>query len=130
MKRAPRHDQEDGQRENRPMTPRKCQNKCQKAISAILRFKSTFDNIGDPRVPHKLVGDIGEYYALQKLAKMGLQPEHRGGQGSYDIYLRKIHKRIEVRTSLLKNEGTYPDKTIRFWGWVVEKRNQKKKEEV
>jgi len=61
-----------------------------KAISAILRFKQTFDKI-DPKIPRKLVGEIGEFYALQKFKKMGLQPEHKGGQGGYDIYLKKIH---------------------------------------
>src|SRR3989338_3804186 len=98
-----------------------------KAISAILQFKRTFDKI-DPKIPRKLVGEIGEFYALQKLEKMDLQPEHKGGQGGYDIYLKKINKRIEVRTSLWKNEGVYPDETIRFWGWRVENMNQKKSE--
>ena len=98
-----------------------------KAISAILQFKRTFDKI-DPKVPRKLVGEIGEFYTLQKFERMSLQPEHKGGQGGYDIYLKKINKRIEVRTSLWKNEGVYPDQTIRFWGWRVENRNQKKSE--
>lgn len=97
------------------------------AINAILKFKRTFDKI-DPKIPRKLVGEIGEFYVLRKLEKMGLQPKHKGGQGGYDIYLKKIDKRIEVRTSLWKNEGVYPDKTIRFWGWRVENRNQKKSE--
>lgn len=96
-----------------------------KAIQEIIHFKKSFDKI-DPKIPKKLVGEIGEFYALQKLEKLGLRPEHKGGQGGYDIYLQEINKRIEVRTSLWKNEGVYPDKTIRFWGWRVENRNQKK----
>jgi len=39
---------------------------------------------------------------------------------------QEINKKIEVRTSLLKNEGIYPDKTICFWGWRIENRHQKK----
>ncbi len=98
-----------------------------KAIQEIIHFKKAFDKI-DPKIPRKLVGELGEFYTLQKLEKLGMQPEHKGGQGGYDIYLKDINKRIEVRTSLWKNEGVYPDKTIRFWGWRVENRNQKKDE--
>jgi len=98
-----------------------------KAIETIIKFKKEFDNI-EPRIPRKLVGEIGEFYALKELKRMGLNPEHKGGQGGYDIYLKNIDKKIEVRTSLLKNEGVYPDNKILFWGWRVENRNQKKSE--
>jgi hypothetical protein len=99
-----------------------------KAVKTIIAFKKAFDDI-DPKTPRKLVGELGEFYALQKLEKLGLRPERKGGQGGYDIYLKGINKRVEVRTSLWKNEGAYPpDKTIRFWGWRVEGRNQKKSE--
>ncbi len=96
------------------------------AIEEILRFKKPFDRIA-PRIPKQLVGGLGEFYVLRKLEKLGLQPEHKGGHSGYDIYLAD-DKRIEVRTSLWKNEGVYPDKSIRFWGWKVESRNQKKQE--
>jgi len=96
-----------------------------KAIKSIISFKKTFDNI-DQKIPKKLLGELGEFYVLQKLEKLGFQSEHRGGQGGYDIYLKEVDKKIEVRTSLLKNEGVYPDKTILFWGWRIENRNQKK----
>ncbi len=95
-----------------------------KAIQEIIHFKKTFDKI-DPKVPKKIVGILGEFYVLRKLEKLRLRPEHKGGAGGYDIYLG-INKRVEVRTSLWKNEGVYPDKTIRFWGWRVENKNQKK----
>ena len=95
------------------------------AIKILLAFKKSFDGIY-PRIPRKLVGEIGEFYVLQKLQEMGLEPEHKGGQGGYDIYLRKTDKKVEVKTSLLKNEGVYPDKSILFWGWRVENINQKK----
>ena len=96
-----------------------------KAIGTIINFKKAFDKI-DPQIPRKLVGEIGEFYVLQELKKLGFRPEHKGGQGGYDIYLKEINKRVEVRTSLLKNEGVYPNEAIRFWGWRVEDRNQKK----
>ncbi len=97
-----------------------------KAIKTIIEFRKAFDGI-DPKVPRKLVGDIGEFYALQQLERLAFEPDHKGGHGGYDIYLREINKRIEVRTSLLKNEGVFP-KGINFYGWRVENRNQKKSE--
>jgi len=96
-----------------------------KAIKAIITFKRCLDNI-DPKTPRKLVGEIGEFYVLQKLQKIGFRPEHKGGQSGYDIYLKEIDKKIEIKTSLLKNEGVYSNKTIHFWGWTVERKNQKK----
>jgi len=97
-----------------------------KAIKTIIEFRKAFSDI-DPKVPKKLVGEIGEFYALQQFERLGLKPEHKGGHGGYDIYLHKIEKRIEVRTSLLKNEGVFPN-GINFYGWRVENRNQKKSE--
>lgn len=97
-----------------------------KAIKAIINFKKVFDDI-NPKIPKKLMGELGEFYTLEKLERLGFYPEHKGGLGGYDIYLKEIDKKIEVRTSLLKDEGgVYPDKTIRYWGWRVENRNQKK----
>ena len=96
-----------------------------KAIKAIINFKKIFDNI-DPRTPRKLVGEIGEFYVLKELKRLGFQPEHKGGAGGYDIHLKKFNKRVEVKTSLLKNLGEYPDRKIKFWGWTVERRGQKK----
>jgi len=97
-----------------------------KAIKEIIKFKKTFDKI-DPKIPRKLVGEIGEFYVLQELYKRGFKNvKHKGGQSGYDIYLEDNSKRIEVRTSLLKNEGLYPKK-IQFYGWRVKDRNQKKK---
>lgn len=102
-------------------------NKNKLAIRAILKFKRDFDRI-DPKIPRKLVGEIGEFYAMQRLIDKGFLPEHRGGQGGYDIHLADINKRIEVRTSLLKNEGIFLDQTMRFYGWRVQNRNQKKRQ--
>lgn len=69
------------------------------AIKAILNFKKIFDNI-DPKTPKKLVG---EFYVLKEFKRLSLQPERKGGAGGYDIHLKKLNKRIEVKTSLLKN---------------------------
>ncbi|OGG59976.1 hypothetical protein A3C86_01040 [Candidatus Kaiserbacteria bacterium RIFCSPHIGHO2_02_FULL_49_16] len=96
-----------------------------KAIKAIINFKKIFDKI-DPKTPRKLVGEIGEFYALKELERLGLKPERKGGQGRYDIHLKKLDKRVEVKTSLLKNGGEHPDKKIQFWGWAVERWGQKR----
>ena len=98
-----------------------------KAIQEIIRFKNAFDKIDKPgsRVSRKLVGDIGEYYVLQELEKRGFTVNGRGGQAGHDIYLPNEDIRIEVKTSLLKNEGLYPE-GINFYGWRVKNRDQKK----
>lgn len=96
-----------------------------KAIKAIINFKKEFERTGMVLPRRDLVGEVGELYALEALQKEGLHPNRKGGQGRYDIELN--NKKIEVRTSLLKNEGVYPDKTIRFWGWRVENRNQNRR---
>jgi hypothetical protein len=96
----------------------------QNAIDCIIRFKKSIDKF-DPKIPNKLVGDIGEFYALCELQRKGFSVIHKGGQAGFDIYLNNLNKRIEVRTSLLKNEGVYP-KEILFYGWRVKNRNQKK----
>lgn len=95
-----------------------------KAINYLIKLKKNFDKI-DPKIPKKLVGDLGEYYVVTKLKKRGFSLTQKGGQGGYDI-LADNQIRIEVRTSLLKNEGIFP-KGINFFGWRVENRNQKKK---
>lgn len=92
------------------------------AIREIIRFKKTFDKI-DPRLPKKLVGDIGEFYVLDKLEDLGFDRlEHKGGQAGFDIYIVDIAKKVEVRTSLFKHEKIYPlgnSKYIHFFGWKV-----------
>jgi hypothetical protein len=99
-----------------------------KAIKEIVRFKKAFDKIeSTPKLSRKLVGDIGEFYVLCELEQRGYKEiQHKGGQAGYDIYIKDIDKKIEVRTSLSKNEGLYPD-GIEFFGWRVENRNAKKK---
>ncbi len=95
------------------------------AIKTIIKFRKTFLKIDKKeRTPDRLCGLLGEYYVLRKLSKLGLKPKHKGGQGGYDISLNGDKVKIEVRTSLLKNEGIYP-KGINFWGWAVKRKSQK-----
>jgi len=95
----------------------------QNAIDCIIHFKKSIDKF-DPKIPNKLVGEIGEFYVLSELQKKGFSVIHKGGQAGFDIYLSNLDKRIEVRTSLLKNEGVYPEGVL-FYGWRVKNRNQK-----
>jgi hypothetical protein len=96
-----------------------------KAIEEILRFKEAFDSI-DPKIPTRLVGELGEFYVLDRLEESGFKKlRHKGGQAGFDVYIEDNGKRIEVRTSLLKNEGLYPE-IVQFFGWRVKNRNQKK----
>ena len=96
-----------------------------RGIKTIIKFKEDFDNIGYPKIPRKLIGELGELYVLSKLRELGAKKmTPKGGQAGYDIYLEDSGKKIEVRTSLPKNEGTYPEQ-IRFFGWRVKNRNQK-----
>ncbi len=97
-----------------------------KAIEEIIRFKEAFDSIEpNSKIPRKLVGEVGEFYVLNKLKKLGLKLSHKGGQAGYDILIENNGKKVEVRTSLLKNERLYPE-GIKFFGWRVKNRNQKK----
>jgi hypothetical protein len=99
-----------------------------RGIKTIIKFKEDFDNIGYPKIPRKLIGELGELYVLSRLRELRAKKLiHKGGQGRYDIYLEDNGRKIEVRTSLLKNEGLYPE-PIRFFGWRVKNRNQKKED--
>jgi len=100
-------------------------NKINKLIKEILHFKQSVDKIDYSKLPNKLMGDLGEMYVIDKLFRLGYKNiEPKGGHSRYDIYLHDTDKRIEVRTSLLKNENVYP-KGIDFYGWAVERTTQK-----
>lgn len=98
--------------------------KRKKAIKAIINFKKVFDKI-EPKVPRKLAGDMGEFYVLRELENNGFKCEHKGGYAGCDIYIPDVNKRIEVKTSLLKNEGIF-NKGINFYGWKFQNKNQKR----
>lgn len=95
-------------------------------INAFLCFKKSLDSIV-PRIPRKMAGDLGEFYVLLAMEKEGYDFTHKSGQAGYDILLNDPAKRIEVRTSLLKNEGIYP-KGINFYGWRVKDREARKED--
>jgi hypothetical protein len=99
----------------------------QKAIDLILSFKRDFEKLDiesgrKVKVPKKLVSELGEIYVINELLEHFNNVEPRGGQGKYDIKVGEI--RVEVKTSLLKNDGLY-DKQLQFWGWTVKRANQK-----
>ena len=102
----------------------------QKAIQEILRFKTAFDDINierNEKIPHKLVGELGEFYVLDALQRNGFEDiQHKGGQSGYDIFLKSSGLRIEVKTSLAKNDGIFPktDPEILTYGWTALKANQ------
>ncbi len=101
--------------------------KVNKAISGIKAFNKYFRDI-NPRIPQKIVGEMGEYYVLRELFRRGCRDiEHRGGHSGFDILLTRRNVRVEVKTSLLKNDGLYPE-GINFWGWRVKTRGQKRDE--
>lgn len=77
------------------------------------------------KYPKGLLGELGELCVLKELAEHCSEIERKGGLCGYDILLQKKQK-IEVRTSNLKNNGEY-DKSIKFWGWTVEKRGTTRK---
>lgn len=98
-----------------------------KAITEILKFKKVFDKIDD-KIPKKLLGELGEFYVLDKLQKKGFKNlKPKGGKAGFDISIEDNNKeiKIEVKTSLLKNENIY-SKGINFFGWRVKNKNQKK----
>lgn len=97
------------------------------AINAIISFKNQFETLDikpqkKEKVPKKLVSELGEFYVICQLLKRFNDVEPKGGQAHCDIKVGS--KRIEVKTSLLKNDGLY-DKKIQFWGWTVKRANQK-----
>lgn len=94
----------------------------QNAIDELLKFKDVFDGI-DPRVPNKLLYAVGEFYVLKELEERGFNDiEHKGGQSGCDIRVNN-GKRIEVKTSRLKNDSGPKD--IFYYGWKVQNKNQK-----
>lgn len=99
----------------------------QKAIDHILSFKHDFETLNiqpekKVKVPKKLVSELGELYVIRELLEHFDNVVPHGGQAKYDINVGKT--RIEVKTSLLKNDGLY-DKQIQFWGWTVMRADQK-----
>lgn len=101
-------------------------------IGLITSFKENIERLEiEPekmeKIPKKLVGDLGEFYVLKELCARFDEVKPKGGQGSFDICVGQYKKRIEVKTSTLKNDGLY-DKKMKLWGWTVSRVNQKKEQ--
>jgi len=77
-------------------------------------------------VPTLLVGLCGELLVKSKLAENGIRFLSKSGQAGFDIELKDSDKRIEVRSSLLKNEDIYP-KDIMFYQWRIKDRDSEVK---
>lgn len=90
------------------------------AIKESIRFRKRFKDLGNEYgfVSKRILGDVGELYVIQKLKELGYNFEPRGGHCGCDILLTDQNKKIEVRTSLLKNDGLYP-RGILFYGWRI-----------
>lgn len=99
------------------------------AIELIITFKENFERLEiesdkKKKIPKRLVADLGEIYCLNELSNRFDDVTPKGGQGSFDIRVGEYNKRIEVKTSTLKNDGLYK-KQIDFWGWTVSREGQK-----
>jgi hypothetical protein len=103
-------------------------NKYRQAIAEIARSQDTLRAVDcdiAKRLLAKVVGDVGELHVLAELAERGLgSSSRRGPMAPFDICLDTDGLRIEVKTSLLKNEALYSE-DIRFYGWTVTSRTQK-----
>ena len=95
------------------------------AYQVIRRLVELLTELNE-KVPTLLVGFCGELLVKSKLAENGIRFLSKGGQAGFDIELKDSGKRIEVRSSLLKNEGIYP-KDIMFYGWRIKNSNSKVK---
>jgi len=97
-------------------------------IKETIRFRRLTLSMGAGGFSQPLLGKIGEYYVHLELLKRGVRTIEKGGHSKYDLHLPKEPSRdechVEVRTSLLKNEGVYP-KDILFYGWRVETKGEK-----
>lgn len=94
------------------------------ANKAVRLGKDIKEAKGLHSLPTFLVGLAGEYLIMQKLTEKGLKVHPKGGQGGYDLELSGGTK-IEVRTSLLKDEGVFTkEKKIRNYGWRLKDRNK------
>jgi hypothetical protein len=103
-------------------------NKYRQAIGEMARSQDALravDHEIAKRLLAKVVGDVGELHVMAELAERGLgSPMRRGPMAGFDILLNSDGPRVEVRTSLLKNEGLFSG-DIHFYGWTVTSRMRK-----
>ena len=94
------------------------------AYNALRKLYESLNSIGERFSPF-LIGLCGELLVKSKLIENNIRFTSRGGQAGFDIELQSGNK-IEVRSSLLKNEGIYP-KDIMFYGWRIKDRGREGK---
>lgn len=87
------------------------------ALDKIVDLKGKLNEL-NIRFSKSPLGDTGELYVWLELEKNGFKPTLKGGSSKVDITLAN-GKGIEVRSSLLKNEGIFK-KGINFYGWRVQ----------
>ena len=80
-------------------------------ISSIIGSKNSISS--------RTINKLGKLYVLKELAKKGYTPQWR----KRHIYVPELDKRIKVTVSNLKREGEYKDKSIRYWGWAIKRRD-------
>jgi hypothetical protein len=79
------------------------------------------------RFPTFLVGTAGEYLVMSWLKEKKVKFKPKGGQAGYDLELQG-GARIEVRTSLLKDEGLFSkEERIRNYGWRLKDKGKEMK---
>lgn len=97
-------------------------------IKEAIHFRRLTLSMGAEGLSKPLLGKVGEYYVFLELMKRDVMAIEKSGHSRYDLYLPKTVGsegiRVEVRTSLPKNEGIYP-KDIWFYGWRVETHREK-----
>jgi len=80
--------------------------------------KKIADARKEGKIPTLFVGIAGEFLVMAKLAQRKLPFEIKGGQAGHDFELNG--KKLEVRTSRLKDEGFFSKgKNIRNFGWKL-----------
>lgn len=90
-----------------------------KVIQGIIGLKEMYDQM-NMKIPHELIGNLGEFYALDKLHNEGFKNIVKMEPKSvYDIWLKDDNVRIEVRASLLKNEVYSKKLNPLYYGWTV-----------
>jgi hypothetical protein len=94
------------------------------AYNAIKRLYESLIASGE-KFPPFLVGLCGELLVKSKLSENNIPYTSKGGQAGFDIVLED-GRRIEVRSSLLKNEGIY-SKDVMFYGWRIKDRGKEEK---
>ena len=78
---------------------------------------------GDYPTRGDVMGYFGELVVRNELKKREIPYTAKGGQGGYDILANG--KKLEVRTSQLKQERCFP-KHIKAWGWKLQARDVRK----